>query len=69
MPADLPDNPERTISDAEALDQIVDRYKTWGQMEIFENSDSTIEAIGDLVERTGRKTWFEEPGYLEDGDV
>lgn len=57
---------DRTISDAEALDQIVERYKTWGQEEIFENPDSTIEMIGDLIEQTGRQAWFEEPGYLSE---
>lgn len=57
---------ERTISDAEAVDKIVEMYRTWGQMEIFENTSSTIESIGDILEQTGRQTWFEEPGYLTD---
>jgi hypothetical protein len=60
---------ERSITDATALDEIAARYKTWGQEEIFENSSSTIEFIGDLIERTGRKAWFEEPGYLAEFDT
>lgn len=57
---------EPTITDAEAIEMILDRYKTWGQEEIFENSSSTIEFIGDTIEQTGRRAWFEEPGYLVD---
>jgi hypothetical protein len=60
--------PARTITDAEALDQIRDRYRTWGQEEIFEGCDSTIEFIGYVIEQTGRKTWFEEPGYLAESN-
>lgn len=55
---------ERTISDADALDQIVARYKMWGQMEIFDDTSSTIEFIGDTIEQTGRQAWFEEPAYM-----
>lgn len=55
---------ERTITDEEAIARIVDRYKTWGQEEIFENPSSLIEFIGNTIELTGRQAWFEEPGYL-----
>lgn len=55
---------DRKISDAEALGQIVERYKMWGEQEIFENTSSTIEFIGDVIEQTGRQAWFDEPGYL-----
>lgn len=55
-----------SISDAEAIERIIARYKTWGQDEIFENVSSTIEFIGDTLESTGRQAWFETPGYLED---
>lgn len=54
------------ISDAEAIERIIARYKNSGQEEIFENSSSTIEFIGDTLEDTGRQVWFETPGYLED---
>ena len=57
---------ERRISDAEAIEKIIDRYKTWGQEEIFEDASSLIEFIGDTLESTGRQTWFETPGYLDD---
>lgn len=59
---------DRTITDAEALDRITARYKSSGQEDIFENPSSTIEAIGDVIEMTGRKAWFEEPGYLSGED-
>ena len=52
--------PDRTISDAEALDRITARYKSFGQEGIFENMSSTVESIGDTIEQTGRMTWFEE---------
>lgn len=57
-----------TITDAEAIERIVARYKSSGQEEIFEDTSSTIEFIGDTLEETGRKVWFEDPGYLDDYD-
>lgn len=59
---------ERKITDAYAIESIRDHYKTWGQEEIFENPSSLIEFIGDLIESTGRQAWFEEPGYMNEGD-
>ncbi|MDQ0726830.1 hypothetical protein [Microbacterium sp. W4I20] len=57
-----------TISDAEAIERIIARYKNDGQEGIFENTSSTIEFIGDTLEATGRTAWFETPGYLDDED-
>lgn len=59
---------EATISDSAAIEKIIARYRTWGQDEIFENSSSTIEFIGDVLEETGRQAWFESPGYLGDDE-
>lgn len=59
---------KRTLTDAQAIDKIVARYKSSGQEEIFENSSSLIEFIGDVIEETGRKAWFEEPGYMNEED-
>lgn len=60
---------QRRTTDAYAIESIIDRYRTWGQEQIFENSSSLIEFIGDALEATGRQAWFEEPGYLnEEGE-
>jgi hypothetical protein len=57
-----------TMTDAEALDAIVARYKSFGQDDIFENPSSTIERIGDIIEQTGRKAWFERAEWEEDDE-
>jgi hypothetical protein len=58
-------NPERTRSDAEALDEIAAMYQTWGDEICANDTSSTLESIGNIIESSGRTAWVEVPGYLQ----
>jgi hypothetical protein len=40
-------------------------YQTWGDEICADDTSSTLESIGNIVESSGRTAWVEVPGYLQ----